>query len=484
MYPKEKEAYALLVLQWQVTKPIVKLPRLSHVLWSSLLRFAYRPFLGKGERFCGLGLTIEPGDRYRSRFEGGESLELGVKLPESELARFVKVVANLRQAKGMHGHFQPGKNLKLLAIRCRVTGKTWPQHRAQLVDGDSFLDAALALTRRKRFHLNIITPLRLFKPKQAQMKGVKQVDAPWLLESKEGLAHLLKTVLPAPAIQNLKVLDVKGFWMDLRYRRGDWENKGQSGLMGSVAIEGSLGLEAALRLVWRQFVGFGDGRSFGCGQFRIPEVSALLPVQALKPSRSIWQSVCRTAANHWQQPSAFATPSGSGGGPGDAAMMTDAWVHELAVRQLRQAVYRAMGTPRCGALRQGDPPDLHALAINVAISWCQVEFQIWMSFLQAVFPNEPLVGRLAHWLEQKEPVDCRPLLQALWHGVVRFHFAPLTVMLPGADWDLALVMGKAEQENELLESLGRLVQQLHLPISGLQTQVLHLPSWFAAQKAA
>ena len=269
----------LLWTRWRVLKRIDYLPRFHGILWSSMLRYGYNPFLRPGRAISrhknsagdcpiwGAGLSArvaaDPGivrARIRTGAAGGRTrLDSKTRLGRTVTSRpglpfaWSRLPVVFKRRAGLctylpHLHEKPGT--KPIASLCKASA----------------------------FQLQFKAPLRLKRPSGCKTSYAVYCDPDWYADDPFALAHLLDQIAPgaSPKIGSLRLIKVTGEWLSLPY--GDGKVTPLGGFIGTLWLEGRIGPEFAWRLIRGQYTGIGKNRAFGFGLYHIPEIAAWLPL--------------------------------------------------------------------------------------------------------------------------------------------------------------------------------------------------------------
>ncbi len=278
--------YCFLKLTFQVWKTIDNLPHFHGGLWSALLRFGYNRFLKKNENFHETGVLVSPADTGVVSYRQLDKIEVGVALPESEIPRFEKVLENLSAPAGFHGHFVPGKTIRFLHGRCRVSGRAWPDNPPKPLTTEHLEASVQTLASHFEFQLVFDAPLRLTRPPRQKEQQHRYCDEAFFRQHPNHCHHLLRQIFLAQGVEvDARALDwveagvCHGMWLDVGY--GGDKGKTLGGLVGVLPIKGKLEPPLLEALVWCQWLGVGKNRAFGFGQYHIPQLEKDSPLQPL-----------------------------------------------------------------------------------------------------------------------------------------------------------------------------------------------------------
>lgn len=474
------DGMVLLDLSWRVLRRIVNIPRYSGIYWSGMLRFAYQPFLKPGEAFHTLGLVPLPADVGQEIYPRGSCVHLGMKLPEREVNRFLEVVASLPSWQGNHGHFVPGDTLKLETIVDRKNGKPWPRHQAEPFVPWDFLEAAQTLSQRTSFRVVFTTPLR--REKRYFGRGDQRLcDLAWFNQCPQPLKHLLRGILPEETLARLSLKQVMGWWQEIKYGK-----KGQkselSGFVGYLEVEGQLSIRDALQLICSQWDGLGTGKSFGHGQYRIPEIEALLPVAPMDTSETQWARLCRTVENLWDLRTGMPKTKWFGRRKGRTAnkLLGDVTIQRMGVANLRKALLGILPRPRCWHFKGNDPGDLIGLGISCELNWQEQDLTPWLHFLEALFPGEPLVRKFSEWRKDPDMPDATGfpmVLNILLRGLLEHCFGGDAIDLPNSKWDVVVAQPREVVTPSILIKAQKFMDQLGLKASIGNVAHIQIKDW-------
>ena len=298
--------YRFMRCEFEVLKPITRVPHFQGIHWSSLFRYAYNPVLRKGEPFHQVGLLPTPADSGVESYAPGDRIELGLAFPAPEEARLKHVFSKLEKTPGQHGTFEVGNTIRCLQNRCRVSDTLWSQSPLAPLTQDHLQPAWETLCAAETLELTFSSPLRLKASRLLPANDphrVKYLNEYVLQTVPEAWPHLHhaiwkafetstgngETELPPTAL----VLDAaQGMWMDLRYGRQSqaWE-KTLGGFVGTLRLSGSMSPDWAWALLWQQWLGLGKNRAFGLGQYQIAHLGDANPLLPLVKHASLFNEV-------------------------------------------------------------------------------------------------------------------------------------------------------------------------------------------------
>ncbi|CAM2009576.1 hypothetical protein [Acanthopleuribacter pedis] len=208
-------AFFLLRLDWNVLKPITRVPHYQGMLWSALLRHAYNPWLKHGESFHQAGLVLEPADFGVPEYETGDRIALGLLVPVHEALRLAQVLTRLDQAPGTHGQFAPGRTIQLTRVTCRFSGDPWPSAASRPLEPADLQTLVEHYRDLHEMKLWFHAPLRLTKPPRCKSGG-RYCDPAFFQQHPMAAAHLTRA-LGIQATVTLHGEACHGLWLDTTY---------------------------------------------------------------------------------------------------------------------------------------------------------------------------------------------------------------------------------------------------------------------------
>ncbi len=344
-------AYCFLKLTLGVLDTIDDLPQFHGVLWSALLRFGYNLYLKPNESFHETGIIVSPADTGVVKYQRLDRIELGVALPPNETKRFQQVLDNLGTQPGLHGHFVPGKTIRLSEIHCRVSGRPWPKNPAVPLTMQDLQACVERLSDCFHFQLVLDTPLRLTRPAGHKEKQHRYCDEAFFRQSPNRCHHMLKQaveadglVVPSNAFDWVELEYCHGIWLDVSYHGKAGKTIG--GLVGVLACKGKLDTPVWDSLIWHQWLGLGKNCAFGLGQYRIPQIEEISPLQPLVKHTTLLKSAMRVdvLTECLQE---FVSPNP---GPDGLTLNELTKIGRSGIKQLAESVlagtYRASGVER------------------------------------------------------------------------------------------------------------------------------------------
>ncbi|CAM2009574.1 reverse transcriptase domain-containing protein [Acanthopleuribacter pedis] len=275
--------FFLLRLDWEVLKPILRVPHFQGMLWSALFRHAYNPWLKNGESFHHTGLVLEPADFGVAEYAPGDRIALGLLVPVPEAERLFQVLSGLDQAPGIHGQFAPGHTVRLRHITCRFSGAPWPGPNTQPLGLADLRPLVEHYRQEEELKLWFHAPLRLTKPPHCK-NGGRYCGPTFFQEHPLADAHLTRA-LGLEAGVTLVREACHGLWLDTAYGRGTQKIIG--GFCGVLTMRRPASDTDLLRLITASFSGIGKNRGFGLGVFNLEKRDHLLDLVPLIKQRPL-----------------------------------------------------------------------------------------------------------------------------------------------------------------------------------------------------
>ncbi|MBF0121102.1 MAG: CRISPR-associated endonuclease Cas1 [Desulfobacterales bacterium] len=256
-----------------------------------MFRYAYNSFLYEGEAYHQLGVIITPADTGVLEYNKDDAIEIGIAFPISEEKRIREVLASLHNTPDIHGQFAPGNTISLSGCICRICGANWhDKHFCGLTELhlkkqlEKFLDL-------DTFQLCFISPLRIKRPEGKKEKGHKYCEEDYFRNHSKAVCRLFESICTHPndageIFQGLLISFVHGMWYDMSYGRTSEETT-IGGFLGVIGISGSFPKDLAAQLIISQWTGLGTKKSFGFGQYVIPEIQNLQPLIPLVQNKNL-----------------------------------------------------------------------------------------------------------------------------------------------------------------------------------------------------
>lgn len=332
-------AFFLLRLDWEVLRPITKVPHYQGMLWSALFRHAYNPWLIHDEPFHQTGLVLEPADFGVPEYDVGDQIALGLLVPVDEAMRLAQVLTRLDQAPGIHGQFEPGRTIQLSQVTCRLSGDPWPSPASRPIERSDLQPLVEHYRNLEKLKLWFHAPLRLTKPPRSKTGG-RYCDLTFFREHPLAATHLTHA-LNLQTTLTLHSEACHGLWLDTTYGRENQKTIG--GFTGVLTISSPNSESDLLGLLIASFCGIGKNRGFGLGVFRLDRRDHLLGLFPLPKQRRLFRLMLnRDALRATLKSMADASPGPDGITPSDLLLMGDAALDALCL-DLKEGRYRPGG---------------------------------------------------------------------------------------------------------------------------------------------
>lgn len=300
----------LLEMRFTVLAAIDNLPHFQGAQWSALIRNLLKPYLN-GKSTADAEIWVQSVETGVPAYQTGDPVHVGLVIPQGQAASVFEALRRFNDSSLGHGHFLPGRSIRLDSVNCRVSGRSVLMNNALDGTWETFvpLDETIIaeevglLTGLDEFNIYFCSPLRLKRPPEAKRAGHRYCDeAFFLIAADSGMAaltHLIDSVrfnvASLSTQESVTVNEGALTWLDLSYGRKVRKTLG--GVVGRLKVSGRLTDRAAQNLSLGQYLGAGKNPAFGFGFYYIPELDPVRKVAL--PSRG------RTLLNRATTPEAL-----------------------------------------------------------------------------------------------------------------------------------------------------------------------------------
>lgn len=273
----------LINLQFTVIAPIKGLPFFHGPHWSAMFRLLRKALSTGTDQSSGM-IMVHPIETGVCSYSVGDKIRLGVTVDASNASLLAAILEHFHDVSSEEftGHFQPNVTVRLDSVISRRSGDVWNVSDPPITPKD-LLEDAQRLTELDEFTIRTISPLRIVRPAGLKAVGHRYCDVDYFMNGSGSfpLASLLPTGNLRGANLNVVVKASGLKWIDVSYGVGK-DSTTLGGIMGSIEFCGRVDIQTAIELVWGQYVGVGKNRSFGFGFYEIRELMPCSKVFPLK----------------------------------------------------------------------------------------------------------------------------------------------------------------------------------------------------------